>query len=134
FDEQAGAPASRARFGPATPKHPPGLLLVVYLLNRFPFCHTLFAAERPSSSARERVPRRLLEPPKGGDRTLFQGPAGSSIAASGGLQEAQLPRPKPERAQRTARSIRARKRRERENPAASAARSHSVAGLGPSAR
>jgi hypothetical protein len=46
------------RFGPTTPKRPPGLLLVLCRLNRLSCRRTLFAAERLSPSARERV-RRL---------------------------------------------------------------------------
>jgi hypothetical protein len=49
-----------ARVGPTTPTHPPGLLLVLYRLNRLSCRRTLFAAERLSPSACERI----LRPPR----------------------------------------------------------------------
>jgi hypothetical protein len=45
-----------ARFGPTTPKQPPGLSLALCRLDWLACCHNLLAAERLSLSARERVP------------------------------------------------------------------------------
>jgi hypothetical protein len=45
-----------ARVGPTTPMHPPGRLWPHVGWIGLHCCHTLFAPERPSPSARERVP------------------------------------------------------------------------------
>jgi hypothetical protein len=51
------------RVGPTTPTRPPGLPLALWRLDRLPCCRTLFAGERLSPSARERV-----RPPDGAAR------------------------------------------------------------------
>src|SRR5262249_14432181 len=62
-----------ARVGPTTPTRPPRLPLALWQLERLSCCRTLFAAERPSPSARERVRRppggaQVPPPPRRGDR------------------------------------------------------------------